>query len=41
MARLAGSVQAISDPPSRQTTNRRRPAWPLHYRTSPVYGLPT
>src|SRR6218665_3872667 len=25
----------------RQTTNRRGPAWPLHYRTWPVYGPPT
>src|SRR6218665_3298860 len=26
-----GSIRAISSPPSRQTSNRRRPAGPLHY----------
>jgi len=35
MARPAGSLRAISGPPSRQPANRHRVAWPLHmaYRT--------
>src|SRR6218665_2348844 len=41
MARLAGSVRAISGPPSCQTANRHRLAFPLHYRKWPVYGPPT
>jgi len=33
--------RAISGQHSPQTANRCSPAWPLHYRTWSVYGLPT
>src|SRR6218665_2091870 len=41
MARLVEVCTAISGPPNRHTTSRRCPAWPLHYRTWPVFGPPT
>jgi len=38
MARLAGSVRAISGPPSRQTANSRRPAGPVYYVNLLTFG---
>src|SRR6218665_3009975 len=34
-----GPVRAICDPPSRQTANRRRPAFPLNYRKWSAYVM--
>ena len=38
---LRGSVRVICGPLSRKITNRHRIAWPLYYRTWPIYGPAT